>query len=56
MKYGGCAVVTGGSDGVGKKYVEQLLKMGFKVIIVSRSMEKLEKVKEELGNYNIEIV
>lgn len=55
-KYGGCAVVTGGSDGVGRKYVEQLLKMGFKVIIVSRSMQKMQSVKQELGSANIELI
>jgi short-subunit dehydrogenase len=30
--------------------------MGFKVIIVSRSMEKMKKVKKELGDYNIELI
>jgi 17beta-estradiol 17-dehydrogenase / very-long-chain 3-oxoacyl-CoA reductase len=43
-KYGEYALVTGGSDGLGKIFVEKLQKMGFKVIIVSRSEEKMKEI------------
>jgi 17beta-estradiol 17-dehydrogenase / very-long-chain 3-oxoacyl-CoA reductase len=42
------AIVTGGSDGIGRGYVEELLSRGFNVIIHGRSKEKLTKLKAEL--------
>ena len=44
----GYAVITGASDGIGKAIAKELVKRGFKVILVSRSLEKLENVKSEL--------
>ena len=44
----GYAVVTGASDGIGKAIAKELVKRGFKVILVSRSFEKLQNVKSEL--------
>ena len=44
-RYGGnWAVVTGGSDGIGEAYAYELAKAGFNIVIVSRTMEKMEKV------------
>ena len=54
------AIVTGGSDGIGRGYVEELLSQGFNVIIHGRSEEKLARVKNELsaqyGTRSIETV
>jgi NAD(P)-dependent dehydrogenase (short-subunit alcohol dehydrogenase family) len=41
------AVVTGGASGVGRATVEALLAQGAKVRVVSRSADKLEKLKGE---------
>jgi NADP-dependent 3-hydroxy acid dehydrogenase YdfG len=49
------AVVTGGASGVGRATVEALLSTGARVRVVSRSADKLEKVKRELKGA-IEIV
>ncbi|XP_056425651.1 very-long-chain 3-oxoacyl-CoA reductase-B-like [Hyla sarda] len=43
-KYGGWAVVTGATDGIGKAYVEELAKRGFDVVLISRTLEKLKNV------------
>jgi 17beta-estradiol 17-dehydrogenase / very-long-chain 3-oxoacyl-CoA reductase len=48
-RYGGnWAVVTGGSDGIGEAYCYELAKSGFNIIIVSRTMEKMETVAQKL--------
>ncbi|XP_069799584.1 very-long-chain 3-oxoacyl-CoA reductase-B-like [Dendropsophus ebraccatus] len=43
-KYGGWAVVTGATDGIGKAYAEELAKRGFDVVLISRTLEKLKNV------------
>ena len=44
-RYGGqWAVVTGASDGIGEQYCYELAKSGFNIILVSRTMDKLERV------------
>jgi NADPH:quinone reductase-like Zn-dependent oxidoreductase len=56
----GWAVVTGGTDGIGRAMVEYMAKAGYKVVIVSRSEEKCARVAEEVreatGNKDIEYV
>ncbi|XP_053321091.1 very-long-chain 3-oxoacyl-CoA reductase-B-like [Spea bombifrons] len=47
-KYGGWAVVTGATDGIGKAYAQELAKRGFDVVLISRTLEKLKKVAEEI--------
>ncbi|GIX72175.1 inactive hydroxysteroid dehydrogenase-like protein 1 [Caerostris extrusa] len=47
-KYGSWAVVTGGTDGIGKAYVQELARRGLNVIIISRNKEKLEKTAQEI--------
>jgi 17beta-estradiol 17-dehydrogenase / very-long-chain 3-oxoacyl-CoA reductase len=42
------AVVTGGSEGVGRQFCLQLAQLGFRIIVIARSVSKLEKVCEEI--------
>jgi len=35
------AIVTGATDGLGKAFAEELAKLGFNLIIISRNNEKL---------------
>jgi 17beta-estradiol 17-dehydrogenase / very-long-chain 3-oxoacyl-CoA reductase len=46
-KYGSWAVVTGCTDGIGKSYTELLAKQGLNIVLISRSIDKLQ----ELSNY-----
>jgi len=41
-------VVTGGGSGLGKSMTTYFLELGASVVITSRNIEKLEKVKIEL--------
>ncbi|XP_063786865.1 very-long-chain 3-oxoacyl-CoA reductase-B-like [Pseudophryne corroboree] len=45
-KYGGWAVVTGASDGIGKAYAEELARRGLNVVLISRTLKKLQSVAE----------
>lgn len=48
------ALVTGASSGIGKDISKELAKRGYNVIIVARSEEKLEEIKEEIEkNYKV---
>ncbi|KAM3927297.1 very-long-chain 3-oxoacyl-CoA reductase-B-like [Leptodactylus fuscus] len=47
-KYGGWAVVTGATDGIGKAYAMELARRGFDVVLISRTVEKLKKVADEI--------
>ncbi|XP_004607978.1 very-long-chain 3-oxoacyl-CoA reductase [Sorex araneus] len=47
-KLGEWAVVTGSTDGIGKSYAEELAKCGMKVVLISRSQEKLNQVSSEI--------
>nr|XP_012307820.1 very-long-chain 3-oxoacyl-CoA reductase isoform X1 [Aotus nancymaae] len=42
------AVVTGSTDGIGKSYAEELAKRGMKVVLISRSQDKLDQVSGEI--------
>ena len=54
-KYGEWAVVTGATDGIGKAYSEQLAERGMNVVLVSRTLSKLEEVASDLREkYRIE--
>lgn len=48
VRSGEWAVVTGGSDGIGKAYAAELLARGMNVLIIARSKDKLEGVCAEL--------
>ena len=56
--YGGknaYAMITGSSDGIGRVMALQMAKYGFNLVLVSRTQEKLEKVKEECKRINPEV-
>lgn len=42
------ALITGGSEGIGKGFADALASKGINVILVARNKEKLEKAKEDI--------
>ena len=47
-KYGDWAVVTGCTDGIGKAYAEKLAQKKFNIILISRSLDKLNELSSYL--------
>ncbi|KAK2711613.1 very-long-chain 3-oxoacyl-CoA reductase-like [Artemia franciscana] len=47
-RYGEWAVVTGSTDGIGKAFAQELAKNGMNIVLISRSMDKLENVAREI--------
>ncbi|KAH9994584.1 short chain dehydrogenase [Xylariaceae sp. FL0662B] len=47
-KKGTWAIVTGASDGLGKEFATQLASKGFNLVLVSRTLSKLETLSQEL--------
>jgi 17beta-estradiol 17-dehydrogenase / very-long-chain 3-oxoacyl-CoA reductase len=43
-KYGDWAVATGCTDGIGKAYAEKLAKKGLNIVLLSRSLDKLNEL------------
>ncbi|XP_016981559.1 very-long-chain 3-oxoacyl-CoA reductase [Drosophila rhopaloa] len=55
-KMGEWAVVTGSTDGIGKAYAKELARRGLKLVLISRSLEKLNLVAKEIGDkYGVEV-
>ncbi|XP_058802267.1 hydroxysteroid dehydrogenase-like protein 1 [Phymastichus coffea] len=56
-KFGEWAVVTGSTDGVGKEYAKELAKRNVNIVLISRTLEKLKKVKTEIEilNPNVQV-
>ncbi|EDV47511.1 very-long-chain 3-oxoacyl-CoA reductase [Drosophila erecta] len=55
-KMGEWAVVTGSTDGIGKAYAKELARRGLKLVLISRSLEKLNVVAKEIGEkYGVEV-
>lgn len=46
--YGKWALVTGATDGIGKEYARSLAKRGLNIILVSRTLSKLQTVAKEI--------
>jgi 17beta-estradiol 17-dehydrogenase / very-long-chain 3-oxoacyl-CoA reductase len=42
-------VVTGSTDGIGKEYAKELAKRGLNIVLISRSIDKLNKIASEIG-------
>lgn len=47
-KYGEWAVVTGSTDGIGKAYALELAKRNMNIVLISRSLQKLENTANEI--------
>ncbi len=45
---GSWVLVTGGSDGLGRGYCEELGKLGFNIVLVGRDTEKCENVRKSI--------
>ncbi|XP_067640388.1 very-long-chain 3-oxoacyl-CoA reductase [Eurosta solidaginis] len=53
---GGWAVITGATDGIGKAYAKALAKKGFNLVLISRSLSKLEAVANEFTeSFSVEV-
>lgn len=42
-------VITGGSDGIGKAYAQELARNGLNVLLISKEERKLMKTAKEIG-------
>ncbi|XP_068156150.1 very-long-chain 3-oxoacyl-CoA reductase [Drosophila tropicalis] len=55
-KMGEWAVITGSTDGIGKAYAKELARRGLKLVLISRSLDKLKAVAKEIGDaYAVEV-
>ena len=50
------ALVTGASSGIGRDIAKELAKKNIDLILVSRDLTKLEQVKEQIKNVNVEVI
>ena len=53
---GSWALITGSTDGIGLAFAKALASNGFNRVLVSRSIEKLTKVENELKGYPIQVL
>ncbi|KFM71039.1 Hydroxysteroid dehydrogenase-like protein 1, partial [Stegodyphus mimosarum] len=54
-RYGRWAVVTGGTDGIGKAYARELARQGLDIIIISRNRDKLERTARDIEkDFNVQ--
>jgi len=42
-------VVTGATDGIGKAFAVEFAKRGMNVVLISRSLDRLQAVAQEIG-------
>ena len=50
------ALVTGASSGIGRDMAKELAKRNIDLILVARDLEKLQDVKKQIDNVNVEII
>ena len=48
------ALITGASSGIGKNLAHEFARLGYDLVLVSRTKQNLEKVKKEI-NYNVKV-
>lgn len=53
---GRVAVITGASSGLGKQMATGFAKQGANLAILARRIERLEELKNELSEYNVEVL
>lgn len=51
-RFGEWAVVTGSTDGIGKAYAKELASRGVNLVLISRTLEKLERTRDEILQEN----
>ena len=49
-------VITGASEGIGREFAIELAKRGFSVILMARSVQKLQQVAQECRDLGVETV
>ncbi|KAH8400197.1 hypothetical protein KR215_008544 [Drosophila sulfurigaster] len=55
-KMGEWAVITGSTDGIGKAYARELARKGLKLVLISRSLDKLKTVAKEISDeFGVEV-
>jgi 17beta-estradiol 17-dehydrogenase / very-long-chain 3-oxoacyl-CoA reductase len=56
----GWVAITGATDGIGRGFADEFAARGFKVILISRNLDKLRSVSADIqrvtDNRNIEVV
>lgn len=49
------ALITGASSGIGREFAYQLSKLGYDIIITARRKERLEEIKNNIKNVNVDV-
>lgn len=49
------ALITGASSGIGREFAYQLASMGYDIIITARRKDRLEEIKKNIKNVNVDV-
>ena len=50
------ALITGASSGIGRDIAKELARRGYDIVIVARSEDKLNELKNEINNVKVEVI
>ena len=50
------ALITGASSGIGRDIAKELAKCGYDIVIVARNESKLDELKQEITDVNVEVI